>query len=241
MDAHLIIAGDSQALGFGNTGPAPYTPTVRVQIWADTDGNGIGDAWNYMNPGVNTGTLANPTVWGPEVGLANKWLASGEVGYLWILKSPDTVRGGTTLEIEWAPPHGSMFASTTAAASAAMHNLDGTPYAFSHYDAALVVLGTNDATIPAYADAYYANLGVFDPAARAAWHVDRLVEARITDEPGLAEDNLTVRQAQWQADQDDAAMVSFKTIGFGLQADHVHYDAAGQLALGAAAYDGWFL
>lgn len=240
-DAHIILAGDSQALGFGNSGPAPYALTARVQIWADTNADGIGDAWNYMRPGVNTGTPANPTVWGPEVELANRWLADNPSGYLWVLKDAQTVKGGTTLAVDWNPSSGAMFASTTAAANAALHNLDATPFAFSHYEAAVVLLGTNDAISTAHAETYYANLGVFDPAARTAWHVDRLIEARITDTPGDAADNLTIRQAQWQADQDDAHMVSFKTIGFGLQGDWLHYDPAGQVAVGDAAYAGWML
>ena len=45
----VMFAGQSNALGFGNNGPAPYVPTWRVQIWTGTE-------FNYMNPGVNTGT-----------------------------------------------------------------------------------------------------------------------------------------------------------------------------------------
>lgn len=240
MTAHIVIAGDSEALGFGNTGAAPYTPTARVQIWADTNGDGIGDAWNYMRPGINTGTPNNPTAWGAEVEAANKWLASGDGGFLWIVKGAETVRGGTTLAIEWNPAAGAMFASTTHAVNAAMHNLDGGPFAFDHFEAALVVLGTNDATVSAYASSYADHLGVFDPAARAAWHVATLIEPRITDHPGAAADNLAVREVQWNADQADPLMESFKTIGFGLQADGIHYDASGQVSIGAAFFDAWW-
>ena len=59
-DTAIIIAGDSNPLGYENNGPAPYTPTYKVQIWTDTNGDGVADAWNYMNPGVNTGTPNNP-------------------------------------------------------------------------------------------------------------------------------------------------------------------------------------
>lgn len=246
MDAHIIIAGDSNALGYLNTGPAPYAPTARVQIWADTNGDGVGDAWNYMRPGVNTGTAANPADWGPEVGEANTWLAAhaGDGAHLWIVKDAQTVKGSTTLAVDWAPAHGAspagpLFASTSAAARAAMHNLDGTPYAFGHYDAAQLVLGENDAANPAYATAYGGELPGFLAALRADWGVQHVELSRISDQVGAPADNLAVRNAAWQADQADADLVTFKTIGFGLEPDGVHYDASGQLALGQAFYDGW--
>lgn len=238
-DAHIIIAGDSNALGFLNTGPAPYTLTVRAQIWADTNGDGIGDAWNYLNPGVNTGTPANPTAWSAEVQIANRWLADNPTGYLWIVKDAETVKGGTTLAGDWNPTSGSYFASTTHAANAAMHNLDGTQFAFTHYEAGFVGLGENDAVNHDMATAYLANLNAFNFAARAAWHVDELVEYRITTGAGAAADNQLVREAQWQADQSDDHLVTFKTIGYSMRPDGVHY--ADHVQLGNADYDGWIL
>lgn len=241
-DAHVIIAGDSNGLGFLNNGPAPYTPTARVQLWVDTDGDGKGDDWNYMNPGVNTGTLSNPYAWGPEVGIANQWLNDHPTGNLWIVKDAETVKGGTTLAIDWNPTSGAYFASTAHAASAAMHTLDGGPYAFDHYDVAFVVLGSNDAANHAYAESYAANLGVFDPAAREAWHVAELVMPRISDHVGTAEDNLLVRVAQWAVDQADPHMTSFKTIGYAMADDGIHYaHPDGFIALGLGSYDAWLL
>lgn len=242
----IIIAGDSTALGWLNTGPAPYAVTVRVQIWTDTNADGIGDAWHYMNPGVNTGTLNNPTAWGSEVQLANRWLAAGggSAGpddYLWIVKGSETVRGGATLADHWDPDTGAMFASTTRAAEAAMRNLDGTAFAFDHYDAAFIGLGANDATDPAKAAAYGENIVAFNAAARSAWRVTKLIEPRTTDGPGAPADNLAVRQAQWQVDQDDPQLVTFKTIGFATLHDRIHFAAAGQVAMGDASYDGWIL
>ena len=243
MDAHVILAGQSNALGFGNTGPAPYTPTARVQIWADTNGDGAGDAWNYMRPGVNTGTLTNPDVWGAEVQVANEWLGDHAGGYLWI----DKVAMGSTglaadpAQLDWSPASvGEMFDRATASADAARHNLDGTPYAFSAWDAALWMQGETDATDPAKAQAYASNLHGFLTAARAAWDVTEFVVGRITDSPALPE-NAAVRVAQWSEDQADPQMVSFKTIGFAMQPDTIHYAADGQIALGAVFYDGWML
>jgi hypothetical protein len=240
-DAHVILAGQSNALGFGNTSPAPYTPTARVQIWTDTNGDGTGDAWHYMQPGVNTGMPANPTAWGPETQFANDWLAHNPTGVLWIDK---ITKGSTGLaqdptQLDWSPQsHGEMFDTATASVKAAMHNLDGTAYAFSHWDAALWMQGETDATDASKANAYTANLTGFLASARQAWSVTDFIVGRISDSPALAE-SLAVRQAEWNVDQSDAHMTSFKTIGNELQADGIHYDAAGQVQLGGQFFDAW--
>lgn len=244
---YVILAGQSNALGFGNTGPAPYTPTVRVQIWTDTNADGIGDAWHYMNPGVNTGTLNNPTAWGPEVQIANAYLADHATGFLWINKNMETVRGSTGLAtdpgaLDWSPSSaGEMFDFADHAADAARANLGGGPYAFSAYDALFWMQGETDAGDAADAAAYATNLAGFLAAARSDWMNDPagyVGIGRITDASSLPY-SLDVRQAQWQVDQVDTRAESFKTIGFEMQADGVHYAAAGQLALGQAFYDNW--
>lgn len=242
-DAHIIIAGDSNALGYLNTGPAPYTPTAQVQIWArQPDGS---YAWNYMDPGVNTGTPNNPKDWGPEVQIANDWRKAhaGDGSHLWIVKDDETVKGGTTLAMDWGPGE-QWFESTAKAAADAMRNLDGGPYAFTHYDEAFVVLGENDAVNHDYASAYQANLEAFVTAVPGAWNVSELAMSRIEDTMGSADDNFAVRLAQWEVDQEDPNLVTFKTIGFEQQPDHIHYDATGQVELGDAfwsvsASEGW--
>lgn len=70
----------------------------------------------------------------------------------------------------------------------------------------------------------------------------KVVASRITDSPWLNH-NLAVRQAQWQVDQEDANLVTYKTIGFDMQPDLIHFDAGGHIARGHAdyaAFDGWF-
>jgi hypothetical protein len=241
-DAHIILAGQSNALGFGNTGPAPYTPTAQVQIWADTNADGIGDAWNYMNPGVNTGTAANPGAWGPEVSLANEWLADNATGYLWIVKS---TKGSTALAqeagLDWSHlSSGEMFDLTEAAVDAARANLNGSAFAFAQYDALMWMQGEDDALDALQAAAYQTNLHDFAAAARLDWNVGEVIVGRITDSASLPY-GFDVRVGQWSEDQADAAMVSFKTIGFTMQADGVHYAAAGHVQLGSAFYDAWVL
>lgn len=246
-DAHVLLAGQSNALGFLNDGPAPYIPTMRVQVWADTNGDGQGDAWAPMLPGINTGTLANPHVWGSEVEVANRWLAMNPNGssVLWIDKD-DLVKGSTGLaedamQLDWSPhSQGEMFDRATASANAAMHSLDGTPHAFDHWDVLMWGQGETDATDPAKAAAYGPNVREFITDARAAWHVDEVVVMRITDTAGPY--SLPVRQAQWNLDNGDDPMPgvhTFKTIGIAMRPDGIHY--ADHITLGGDFFDGWLL
>ncbi len=191
-----------------------------------------------MLPGVNTGTPTNPTVWGPEVEIANRWLADHPTENLWIDK---IAKGSTGLaqdstQLDWSPHStGEMYDIATASVHAAQANLNGTPYAFTNWNAIEWMQGETDATDLAKANAYAANLAEFATDARADWNAPELVVGRITDTAGAY--NLTVRQAQFGDDQTDSQMVSFKTIGFEMQADNLHYDATGQIQLGNAFYD----
>ena len=238
-DAHIIIAGQSNALGYLNNGPAPYVNTARVQIWADTNGDGEGDAWNYMRPGVNTGMPANPTAWGPEVEIANRWLADNPTGNLWIVK---VAKGSTGLaedagQLDWSPNStGEMFDKATTATHAAHDNLNGSPYQFGNYDALMWMQGETDATDATKAAAYNANLTDFLAEARFDWSVTEVFAGRITDSPALP-DNLAVRVAQWDVDIADAHLETFKTIGLGMQPDQIHY--ADHIGLGDKFYDAW--
>ncbi len=242
-DTHIIIAGQSNALGYRNDGPAPYAATARVQIWCDTNGDGVSDAWNYMLPGQNTGTLANPKVWGPEVQFANRWLASNPTGNLWIVKN-GCVKGSTALAeddtanvLDWSPEStNELFATATATVQAAKANLAGGAYAFSSYDAVLWMQGEQDATSLTQANAYLANLKDLIAKARAAWSVTKFIIGRISDSPALPQ-NAIVRIAQWQAFMDDPDAPSFQTKTFPRwQDDNIHYTADGHLMLGNAFY-----
>jgi hypothetical protein len=240
-DAHLIIAGQSN-VGF-NTDTADliaYVPTARVQVW-DAAGNGGSGAWEYLHPGFNaSGLPTEPAASGFAVREAQDWLAAHPTGNLWIVQ---TAHGSTGLaqdatQFDWSPhSSGEMFAQATATISAAMHNLDATPYAFTAWSAVDWMQGETDATDPARANAYDANIREFIADARAAWHVDQIVVARITDTAGAY--TLPVRVAEWGLDNGSAPVAdvhSFKTIGFEMQADRIHYDSAGEVALGDAFF-----
>lgn len=235
-----LFAGQSNALGFGNTGPAPYTPTYRVQIWVDTDGDGLGDAFNFMNPGVNTGTPSNTTAWGPEVAFAKAWLAAhaGDNEILYIGK---VVKGSTSLAqsdgLDWSPAsRGELFdkAATESARMRANLGID-------RLEAVFWMQGEQDTTSASAAASYADHLRDFLGAVRTQWMGDPngyIGVGRITDSAALPYSQ-QVRVAQWQVDQEDPHMESFKTIGFAMQPDGLHYAADGQLALGQAFFDNW--
>lgn len=226
----VVLAGQSNALGFGNTGPAPYVPDPLTFIW-----DSLKHWWVQMAPGVNTGTPANPADWGPEVAFAQAFRAAHPGEVLLIVKS---VKGETGLAvrpgIDWSPAsHGEMFdltAERIAAARAAFG-----PHA-PPVDAVLWMQGEEDAADRAAAAAYGPNLQSFLAAVRARWGAEEVVLGRIGQAGAWSQD---VRAAQRSVDQADGHVTSFDTIGFGLQGDGLHYDAAGQLALGRGFFDAW--
>lgn len=236
----VLLAGQSNALGYGNTGPAPYTPTWRVQIWNE-------DKWafEFMNPGVNTGGLLHPTAWGPEVGFANRWLADHPNGILWLGK---VARGSTPLEadsqLDWSPTvRGEMYDDATEVARHMRSNLGR-----DRLNAVLWMQGESDATELQSAMNYHRNLTDLITAAKRDWMNDphgAFVLGRISDSPSLPY-NYEVRSAQWLVLQEQhpsvgGSVMSFRTIGFGMQPDGIHYSESGHVALGSAFYDNWLM
>lgn len=227
----VLFAGQSNALGFGNNDPAPYTPTWRVQIWT-------GEAFNYMDPGRNTGTPANPAAWGPEVGFARDWLAANPTGILYLGK---VAKGETGLApsagLDWSPAsQGEMFDRAAGVAAAMRANLG-----VATLDAVFWMQGEQDATDAGAASAYGDRLTAFLGAVRADWMGDAggyVGAGRIGDSDALPF-NLDVRVAQWQVDQVDDHLETFRTLDFEMQADGLHYAADGHLAIGHRFFDAW--
>ena len=242
-DKHIIIAGQSNALGFLNEDPAPYMPTNRVQIWA-LQPNGT-YAWNYMLPGCNCGTANYPKAWGPEVQIAKRWLADNPSGVLWICKE---VKGSTPLAagagVDWSPASaGEEFDIAEAKVDAARAALDGGAYAFSSWDVLFWMQGETDATDAVKAAAYGANIRDFITNARADWNFYSMVVGRISASPVMPY-SVDVRNAQWNLDNGDSpvqGVLTFKTNEFPRQPDDLHYNAVGHYMLGNAFYDKWTL
>ncbi len=227
MSALIVTAGQSNDLGFGVTPaelPAAWRAGPDVQIWRD-------DHFETMRPGVNTGTPANPQAWGPEVGFAISWRAEHPGETLYIVK---VVKGSTGLaddprQLDWSPASHEMFDQATAQIAAAKVAV------WLPVSAILWMQGEEDATDPAKAAAYEANLRDLFAHMRADWagFDTPIIFGRIGAAAHEAYAD-AVRSAQGAVDQADPAATMVDTDSFALQADHLHLTGAGQVQLGTA-------
>lgn len=235
----VVFAGQSNMVGFGMTLASLPAHLAgfnygQTYIWSDALG-----CWGVLQPGVNTGTPANPQAWGPEVQFAHAFRLANPDAVLLIVKS---AKGSTGLAQDpavpdWSPASDGELFDLTAERIAAARASIGAPAP----EAVFWMQGENDALTAAPAAAYADNLAAFLAAARAEWMGDSagyVGLARIGDGAALPH-SLAVRQAQWQVDQADASAESFKTIGFDLQADGIHLAAGGQVQLGQSFFDAW--
>lgn len=225
--AIVLLAGQSNALGYLNTSPAPYAADPLTYIW-DNDHAW----WVQMQPGVNTGTPENPADWGPEVAFAQAFRAAHPDEVLAIVKS---VKGSTGVaedpnQLDWSPAsHGEMFDLTTAR----LHAAEAAIGAVAPDQVFFMGMET-DATDAGKAGHALENLTDLVAHMRADWGATDIGLGRIGAAGAYSQD---VRVAQWSVDQADPHLTSFKTIGFEMQPDGLHYDAAGQLALGQGFFD----
>lgn len=227
MSALVVVAGQSLALGFG-VSPTELPPAWRagpdVMIWRT-------DHFEVMQPGVNTGTPANPQAWGPEVGFAIAWREHHPGETLYLVKS---AKGSTGIaddptQLDWSPASHELFDAATADIAAAKVT------AWLPVSAILWVQGQQDAIDPAKAAAYQANLGELFLHMRVDWAGwdTPIILARIGDAAHLPYQDL-VRAAQAQVDAADPLTVMVDADSFALQADHLHLSGAGEVQLGAA-------
>lgn len=248
MTALVVFAGQSNAVGFGMSSatlPGHLSlPNPTAYIF---DGN----FWGVLTPGVNTGTPMNPNAWGPEAQFAYDFGLAHPGELLLIVKNGFTVKGQTGLAQasgqDWSPNSlGEMFDLTDATIEAAQRAfLRATGSPAPPVSAVFWMQGEEDALSAAKASAYQSNFEAWVSAVRSDWMDNAqgyIGAGRITDSAALPF-NADVRVGQWAADQPDPYLATFKTIGFGLQPDTVHYDAGGLQALGSAfftLFDGWF-
>jgi hypothetical protein len=230
----IVVAGDSNAVGYG---PTDYTPgpVGGVYIFGGT-------YWGGYVPGVNSGTTNLPAAWGPEYEIANRFHAENPDDVLLIVKS---AKGSTPLAadpnvLDWSvASQGEMFDLTTAKIDAARAEFARIFGEAPEVSAVFFVSGPNDSYDLARADAYEHGLTNLFTAIRAEWMHDENGYIGFNRMTEAGPYNQTVRVAQWSVDQADANAESFKTIGFGMQADGIHYDTAGRVALGDAFYNNW--
>ncbi len=235
----VIEAGQSNAVTFNNTGPAPYVVNDLTYIWNDTQ-----HWWEVMRPGVNTGTPNNPTTWGPEVGFANAFRAEHPTEVLAFVKSAMGSTGIAPLPNaeDWSPAsHGEMFDKTTAMVARAMAQFGG-PQAT--HPTVLFVGGETDATYEAGMLGFRDNLLTLVAGMKSQWGADHIEVAAVHDVPELPY-NEGVRWGAFNVAATDDHVEAYQTSGgaFTLLPDHVHFDAQGALEVGKAGYgatDTWY-
>ncbi|HEY8574169.1 sialate O-acetylesterase [Phenylobacterium sp.] len=231
LAAFVIFAGQSNALGFGMDGstlPGEYgKPDPLTLIWSSR-----AQAFEVMQPGVNTGTANTPAAWAAEVAFARAFRQANPKEPLYIVKS---AKGSTGLaadpqRIDWSPSStGEMFDATAAEVAAAR-----AAAGVGAVDAVFIVQGEQDATQAAWADAYGRNVTDWFAAIRTRWMADPegpIFFARVGEPLAHAQ---AVSRAQALADAADPHAASVETTHFLLQADSLHYSAAAHLEMGQA-------
>lgn len=237
MSSLIAIAGQSNAGGFGlNSGSVPTAlkgwTTPQVQIWNPTT-----QAFEQMVAGTNTGTVNQPTMWGPELGFAHEWVADHPGETLYIVK---TIKGSTDIaadptQLDWSPTSGELFATMTAQLNAAK-----AAAGIGQVSGIFWMLGEQAAVEGSKAAAHATLLTDEFAAMRASWGDagTPIVFGQISDKAGL-EFMGQVRAAQAAVDAADGNAVSVNTDSFGMQADKLHYSGDGQVSLGTAMYEAW--
>ena len=226
----VLFIGQSNMDGYGNSGPAPYEPTPRVQIWT-------GRAFETMRPGVNTGGGSGQPAWGPEVEFANRWLASHPDG---VLRLGKVSAGGSGLARDESAPDWSPdsvremhhFARVTARrmqAATGASRLD-----------VIMMQGETDAAHPAKAQAYETHLRAFIASARADFLVEPSPGMRFF--LGCFDDRAPYAPLVWAAqtsvEQADPLTKCVDARGLSTL-DGMHFDAQAHARLGGAFFDAW--
>lgn len=230
MSALVAITGQSLALGFRLEAadlPAGYAPTPLIQIL-------VGDHFEVMVPGLNTGTPANPEAWGPEVGIAVRWEQDHPGEVLYVVKS---VKGSTGLaedphELDWSPASREELFDVTSAKVAVAKALTGLPLQTIYF-----VQGQQDATVAAKADAYGVHLADLIHHARDAWGspATEFVVAEVSDHSGLPY-AAAVRAGEVDVVSHDPHAVLVTSDGETFLEDSLHLDGRGEFDLGERLY-----
>ena len=236
----IVVAGQSNALGY-TLGPAdlpPHlqAPIAKVQIWDPAR-----RAFAPLEPAVNTGSPANPGVWGPEAQLAFRWSQDHACGDLRIVKY---ARGETGLaaaaqDRDWSPSsHGEVWDKATAELGAAKAALkaEGLPLRVS---AVFWMQGETDAQDQAKAQAYRQNLTDLVMRIRARWGDDATtIYVGQIDRPPGSKGWEQVRRAQAAVAASTPGVHLVDTDPFPRQpADKIHLTGPGQVQLGDGFYD----
>ena len=240
MSSLVVIAGQSNALGFGlGYGDLPsyaLTPDPNVKIWN-------GSAFVTMEPTVNTGAPGDTDAWGPEVEFAHKWRLDHPGETLYIVKY---ARGTTGLasdpgQSDWSPSSGELFAATKGQIDGAKAALNAAGLSYE-VGAILWMQGETDASDAAKASAYQSNLANLFSQMRLQWGdaETSIFLGQISTKSNFAYE-AAVQAAQYNVDLADSNTFMTVTDSFGMQPDDIHFSRLGQESLGGGFYDNYEL
>lgn len=213
--------------GYLNNGPVNYKPDPLTYVWDNVHHYAV-----QMQPGVNIGMPNDPTTWGSQVTFAQDFRAHHPDEVLLIV---NTFKGSTGVaedpnQYDWSPnSHGEMFDFATA-------TVQEVTSLYGPLDAVFFMGMETDATDPQKAADALNNLQGLVTAIRDEWGVQDIVMGRISATGAYSQQ---VREAQWQADQLDPHLSTFKTIGLELRPDGLHYGSTAYEAMGHQFYESW--
>lgn len=243
MSTMIVVAGQSNALGFGVTAAewAVLGEQLdgRAKIW-----DWRAQAFVELEPGVNTGNNATQEYWGPEAEFARQWLDAHPGETLYIIKVADGQLGlaADPTQADWSPSSAGEFfdRALVRIGEARVALADEAP----EIGALLWMQGEQDATSQAAANAYAANLETFVTAVRAEWgspYTGFYLGRIAANLPAVFAYKDDVRNAQVHNDAADANLFLVDTDRFHLQVDGIHFSGEGEVSLGAgffALYNG---
>lgn len=229
--ALIVVAGQGNALGYhvqvSEFPAAMVAVNAHVHIWDNAT-----RTWQIYRAGVNSGqTIANPGACGPEVAFAYNFEQTHPGRDLYIIKE---VKGSTGIaadatELDWSPHStGELYNSATVQISAAKAALG-----YAHVSDILWMQGEQDAADATKSAAYGRNFSELAGDMRRDWgSVDTtLIYGRIDVNDQLAYQN-GVRSAQDAYVRTDGNAFEIDTDAYPQQADHLHFNGAGQISLG---------
>jgi hypothetical protein len=237
MNTLQVFAGQSEMITFGLTvadlPPALQVADPHIQIL-------VGDHFETMVPGVNTGGPNTPNAVGPMISETHDWVAAHPGDTLYVVLSAKGSTGLTAgVAPNWSPeqpanPDGSpngMFNKTTALVNTAkaltglqVHDVFWSEGETPATDA------TAAATFQHETQDVFAHM-------RSDWGADQIVFSQISGRTGFAYGD-EVRAAQQAIAQADPHSLLINTDALTLQADNLHITDASAVGLGDAYFVG---
>ena len=255
----VLLWGQSNAVGealiSAITPEQAALPTTQTYIMATASNTNSSGVPAQLAIGVNNNVTGKLTVFGPEMASAWAHETEGE-RRLYICKSvrgstwlaPASVGAPVTEDDTWNPTATETAGSWHRCLSRHWWDMEAAARNAGvglHLRAVWWMQGEQDATLEAASAEYRTSLqALYEQTVTYSGQADlKMIVARIRDEDpaGDPDAQAEVRAAQEDFVLDNSAVATMiDTDGFALSGDNVHYNAAGQIALGEAFYEATF-